>query len=125
MVGPILAKLLVMILNKRLSKWAEQHGLHAKGQTGFCKDYHITDQLFILWTLIEQSKAKKNHCIVALWISKRHLILCCVKCCDMCWLASGWRGVFYNACRRCMPRIPYASTTQAKVSPLVLGANKV
>jgi hypothetical protein len=47
-VGPILAKLFVMILNKRLSEWAKQHGLHAKGQAGFCKDYRTTDQLFIL-----------------------------------------------------------------------------
>ncbi len=38
-VGPILAKLFVMILDKRLSEWAEQHGLHAKGQTGFCKNW--------------------------------------------------------------------------------------
>jgi hypothetical protein len=30
-VGPILAKLFAMILDKRLSRWAEQHGLHAKG----------------------------------------------------------------------------------------------
>jgi hypothetical protein len=40
MVGPILAKLFTMILNKRLNEWVEQHGLCAKGQTGFCKDYH-------------------------------------------------------------------------------------
>jgi hypothetical protein len=52
-VGPILAKLFAMILDKRLSKWAKQHGLRAKGQTGFHKDYHITNQLFILRTLIE------------------------------------------------------------------------
>jgi hypothetical protein len=26
-IGPILAKLFAMILDKRLSKWAEQHGL--------------------------------------------------------------------------------------------------
>ncbi len=38
MVGPILAKLFVMILDKRLSEWVEQHGLHAKGQGGFRKD---------------------------------------------------------------------------------------
>jgi hypothetical protein len=49
-----------MILDKRLSEWAEQHRLHAKGQAGFCKDYHTTNQLFILQTLIEQSKAKKK-----------------------------------------------------------------
>jgi len=48
MVGPILAKLFAMILDKRLSEWAEQHGLCAKGQVGFCKDYHTIDQLFIL-----------------------------------------------------------------------------
>jgi hypothetical protein len=60
MVGPILAKLFAMILDKRLSEWAEQHGLRAKGQAGFRKDYRTTDQLFILRTLIEQSKAKKK-----------------------------------------------------------------
>ncbi len=49
-----------MIFDKRLSEWAEQHGLRAKGQAGFHKDYRITDQLFILQTLIEQSKAKKK-----------------------------------------------------------------
>jgi hypothetical protein len=52
-VGPILAKLFVMILEKRLSEWVEQHGLCAKGQVGFRKDYRTTDQLFILRTLIE------------------------------------------------------------------------
>ncbi len=49
-----------MILDKRLSEWAKQHGLHAKCQVNFRKDYRITDQLFILRTLIEQSKAKKK-----------------------------------------------------------------
>jgi hypothetical protein len=38
-VGPILAKLFVMILDKMLSEWAKQHGLRAKGQVGFHKDY--------------------------------------------------------------------------------------
>jgi len=37
MVGPILAKLFAMILDKRLSEWAEQHGLCAMGQAGFHK----------------------------------------------------------------------------------------
>jgi len=60
MVGFILAKLFVMILDKRLSKWAKQHGLCAKGQVGFHKDYHTIDQLFILRTLIEHSKTKKK-----------------------------------------------------------------
>jgi hypothetical protein len=59
-VGPILAKLFAMILDKRLNEWAKQHGLRAKGQAGFRKNYRTTDQLFILRTLIEQSKAKKK-----------------------------------------------------------------
>jgi hypothetical protein len=59
-VGPILAKLFVMILDKKLNEWAEQHGLRAKGQAGFHKDYRTTNQLFILRTLIKQSKAKKK-----------------------------------------------------------------
>jgi hypothetical protein len=59
-IGPILAKLFVMILDKRLSEWAEQHGLCAKGQAGFRKYYCTTNQLFILRNLIKQSKAKKK-----------------------------------------------------------------
>jgi hypothetical protein len=59
-IQPILAKLFTMILEKRLSEWVEQHGLRAKGQVGFRKDYRSTDQLFILRTLIEQSKEKKT-----------------------------------------------------------------
>jgi hypothetical protein len=59
-VGPILTKLFAMILNKRLSEWAEQHGLRAKGQARFRKDYRTTDQLFILQSLIKRNKAKKK-----------------------------------------------------------------
>jgi hypothetical protein len=59
-VGLILAKLFAMILDKRLNEWAKQHGLRAKGQAKFHKDYRTTNQLFILRTLIEQSKAKKK-----------------------------------------------------------------
>jgi hypothetical protein len=59
-VGLILAKLFTMILHKRLSECAKQHGLHAKGQVRFRKDYLTTNQLFILQTLIEQNKAKKK-----------------------------------------------------------------
>jgi hypothetical protein len=42
-VGPILTKLFVMIFDKRLSEWAEQHGLRAKGENGFRKYYRITN----------------------------------------------------------------------------------
>ncbi len=59
-IGPILAKLFTMIFDKRLSEWAKQHGLGAKGQARFWKDYRTIDQLFILRTLIEHNKAKKK-----------------------------------------------------------------
>jgi len=59
-IGPILAKLFAMILDKRLSEWVEQHGLRAKGQAKFCKYYYTTYQLFILQILIEQNKVKKK-----------------------------------------------------------------
>ncbi len=52
-VGPILTKLFTMILDKRLNEWVKQHGLRAKGQAGFRKDYRTIDQLFILQTLIK------------------------------------------------------------------------
>jgi hypothetical protein len=52
-IGPILAKLFAMILDKRLSEWVEQHGLCVKDQTGFYKDYYTINQLFILRTLIK------------------------------------------------------------------------
>ncbi len=38
-VGLILAKLFAMVFDKRLNEWVKQHGLCAKGQTGFHKDY--------------------------------------------------------------------------------------
>ncbi len=98
-IRPILVKLFTMILDKRLNEWAKQHGLHAKGQVGFRKYYRSTDQLFILRTLIEQSKGKKNHFIIVLWISKKRSILYRVKCCGRCWPASGWKDASYDAYR--------------------------
>jgi hypothetical protein len=57
-VRSIIAKLFAMIIDRRLSEWVEQHGLRAKGQARFHKDYRTIDQLFILRTLIEQSMPK-------------------------------------------------------------------
>jgi hypothetical protein len=34
-----IAKLFAMIFDKRLNEWVEQHGLRAKGQARFHKDY--------------------------------------------------------------------------------------
>jgi hypothetical protein len=62
--GHVLAKVFAMILKARLSSWVEERGLHARGQAGFRKDLHTTDNLYILRTFIEQSthKRKKVYC---------------------------------------------------------------
>jgi len=63
-VGPILAKVFAMILEARLSSWAKERGLQARGQACFRKDFRTTDNLYILRTFIEQSahKRKKVYC---------------------------------------------------------------
>jgi hypothetical protein len=60
-IGPILAKLFVMILDKRQKEWVEQHGLLAKGQAGFHKDYHTIDQLLILFYVLLKVMLMKKH----------------------------------------------------------------
>jgi hypothetical protein len=47
-VGRVLVKVFAMILEARLSSWAEERGLHARGQAGFMKDFRTTDNLYIL-----------------------------------------------------------------------------
>ena len=42
-VGPVFAKLFAMIIERRLASWAEKHGVKARGQAGFRKDYRTTD----------------------------------------------------------------------------------
>ncbi len=59
-VGPVLAKVFAMILESRMSQWAEINDLRAKGQAGFRKDFRTTDNLFILRTLIEQAIFQKK-----------------------------------------------------------------
>lgn len=60
-VTSVLAKLFAMVLEARMSKWAEDSELRAQGQAGFRKDYRTTDNVFILQTLIADTrKAKKT-----------------------------------------------------------------
>ncbi len=116
-VGLILAKLFAMILDKRMSEWVEKHGLCAKGQIGFRKDYRTTDQLFILQTMIEHSKAKKKP-LYCYFVDFKKVFDIMSR--EVLWqvLASlGWKDAFCDAYRRCMPRVLYASTTQVRVSP--------
>ncbi len=62
--GHVLAKVFAMILEARLSSWAEDRGLCARGQADFRKNFRTTDNLYILRTFIEQSihKHKKMYC---------------------------------------------------------------
>ncbi len=46
--GLVLAKVFAMILEARLSSWAEERGLRARGQVGFRKDFRTTNNLYIL-----------------------------------------------------------------------------
>ena len=66
-VTSVLAKVFAMIIETRLSAWAEDHNLRAEGQAGFRKDHRTVDNIFIMHTLI--SKARK---------SKRKLYCCFV-----------------------------------------------
>jgi hypothetical protein len=59
-VGSLLAKLYACMLNEKLMKWTERHGLRARGQAGFRKDHRTTDQTFVVRTLIEKAKANKQ-----------------------------------------------------------------
>ena len=51
-VTSVLAKLFAMVLEARMSIWAESHDLRAEGQAGFRKDYRTTDNVFIMQALI-------------------------------------------------------------------------
>ena len=64
-VTAILAKLFAMILEDRMSTWAESKQLRAAGQAGFRRDYRTVDNLFVLNSIIEQTKkhrGKKVYC---------------------------------------------------------------
>ncbi len=47
-VGHVLAKVFAMILEARLSSWAKERGLCARGQARFRKDLCTMDNLYIL-----------------------------------------------------------------------------
>ncbi len=59
-VGPVFAKLFTMIIERRLASWAEEHGVKARGQAGFRKNYRTTDNIFVLRSLIDKQKQAKQ-----------------------------------------------------------------
>jgi len=66
-VGPVLAKVFAMILESRISQWAETNDLCAKGQAGFRKDFRTIDNLFILHTLTNKLDFRKRSYTLVLW----------------------------------------------------------
>ena len=56
----VFATLFAMILEHRLSAWAESHAVKAKGQAGSRKIYRTTYDIFILRSLINQQKARQK-----------------------------------------------------------------
>ncbi len=85
-VGPILAKVFAMILEAQLNSWAEERGLHARGQASFRKDFRTTDNLYILRTFIEQSTHKRKKVYCCLWTFTKLLKQCFMICYGNCWL---------------------------------------
>ena len=88
-VGSVVAKLFAMILEQRIATWAEDHAVKAKGQAGFRKDFRTTDNIFVLRSLIDRQRQSRQRerlasCIVALWISGKHLTLYLDICFGRC-----------------------------------------
>ena len=57
-VGHVLGKLYALVLNLRLSAWAEAKGKRAHGQAGFRRGFRTTDNCFILRALVERARAQ-------------------------------------------------------------------
>ena len=55
-VTPVLSKLFAMVLEARLSVWAESRGIRADGQAGFRKGHRSVDHVFTLRALVTQAK---------------------------------------------------------------------
>ena len=56
----ILANLYAMVLESSATAWAEDRRCRAKGQAGFRMEFRTTDQLFIIRTILQQSKHSKR-----------------------------------------------------------------
>ena len=57
-VGHVLGKLYALMLNNRLTAWAEASGVRAKGQAGFRQGFRTIDNCFVLRALVERARAK-------------------------------------------------------------------
>ena len=57
---PVLSGLFAMVLEARLSVWAESRGIRADDQAGSRKGHRTVDQAFTLRTLVTQAKQRKK-----------------------------------------------------------------
>ncbi|GAQ79205.1 reverse transcriptase-related protein with [Klebsormidium nitens] len=67
-VGPVLGKLYAMVLNRRITEWAEKGSVRAQGQAGFRQGFRGTDHMLALRVLTERCGRGRN----------RHLFACFV-----------------------------------------------
>ena len=61
MISPLLAKLYVILLEKKLSIWLESEGKRAKGQAGFRRQHSTTDHLVTLRIIVEECLNDKSN----------------------------------------------------------------
>ena len=59
-VGNVLGKVFSMVLDQRLSQWAEDNGHRAQAEAGFRKGMRTTDQLFILRHVVDKHRLQKK-----------------------------------------------------------------
>jgi hypothetical protein len=59
-IGPALGKLYAVVVERRLTPWAEEQGLQAREQAGFRHDHRVTDHLFTLRALVDRAHAGKH-----------------------------------------------------------------
>jgi hypothetical protein len=70
-ITPPFAKLFMAVMNKRLTKEANERDLHAPTQAGFRAHYSTTESALILQTLIQHSVHTKNPMCMAFIDLKR------------------------------------------------------
>ena len=57
-VGHVLGKLYALMLNDRLTTWAEGSGVRARGQAGFRQGFCTIDNCFVLRAVVERARAQ-------------------------------------------------------------------
>ena len=59
-VTPALSKLFAMILEARMSSWAESSNVRAEGQAGFQKDHRTSNNVFIMSTMVADARKQRR-----------------------------------------------------------------